>query len=282
LTDSGSIDLRLQRAKNIRVDFELGTPFVPFAPSFEPLRINPRPEVDFRTESVPWHLRREVLSYFPRAHGPESLALDLGCGSGLHRSVCEAAGFQWVGLDYDGADAPILGDGHALPFKADAFEFVLSVATMEHLRYPLVVAKDVFRVLRPGGLFIGTVAFLEPFHGDSFYHHTHLGTYNTLQFAGFEIERVSPNPEWSSLRAQATMAGLFPKIPKPIGRAVVWPLEMMHKLWWRAGRFVNSKATDNVRLLTNTGAFEFVARKPVATVYCEHMRGLSHAQNRDV
>ena len=58
------------------------------------------------------------------------------------------------------------------------------------------------------------------------------------------------------------MAGLFPKIPKPVGRAVVWPLEMMHKLWWRAGRFVNSKATDNVRLLTNTGAFEFVARKP--------------------
>jgi SAM-dependent methyltransferase len=274
-TDSSAIDLRLQRAKSLHVDFELGSPFVPRAEAFGPLPMKAQPEVDFRSESVPWHLRREVLSYFPRARGADSLALDLGCGNGVHRAVCEAAGFGWLGLDYEGADAAILGDAHSLPFKTASFEFVLSVAVMEHLRYPFIVAKEVLRVLKPGGLFIGTVAFLEPFHGDSFYHHTHLGTYNTLQFAGFEIERVSPNPEWLSLQAQATMAGLFPKIPKRLGRAVVWPLGVLHKLWWRAGRLVNQKATETQRLLTNTGAFEFVARKPATSTL--HRTGSAHS-----
>jgi SAM-dependent methyltransferase len=251
----------LQKPKSVRVDFELGAPFDPPEQAFEPLRMNPRPEVDF--SAVPWHLRRELLSYFPRARSSESLALDLGCGNGLHRGVCEAAGFKWVGVDYADADAPpILGDGHSLPFKAGAFEFILSVAVFEHLQFPLVTAKEAFRVLQPGGLFIGTVAFLEPFHGDSYYHHTHRGTYNTLRFGGFDVERVSPNPEWSSLRAQATMAGLFPKMPRGLGRGLVWPLEMLHKLWWRLGRLANAKATDSLRLRTNTGAFEFVARKP--------------------
>jgi hypothetical protein len=124
------------------------------------------------------------------------------------------------------------------------------------------VANEVSRVLKPGGLYIGSVAFLEPFHGNSFYHHTHLGTYNTLQSAGFTVAKVAPNAAWSSLQAQATMGALFPKMPEKLGRAIVWPLALMHKVWWRAGRLISTKATETSRLLSNTGSFEFVARKP--------------------
>jgi len=262
-TANGSIDLRLQKPKSFRHDFQLGTPLAPPGFSFEPLRVNPGAEVDFAAKKIPWHLTPALLSYFPRARSPESLALDLGCGTGLHRPVCEVAGFQWVGLDYEAPNAPILGDGHALPFATESFEFVFSIAVMEHIRYPFVVAREVLRVLRPGGCYIGTVAFLEPFHGDSYYHHTHLGTYNTLQSAGFNVERVAPNAAWSSLQAQATMGGLFPRMPERLGRATVWPLGGMHKAWWRAGRLFAKDASENLRLLTNTGAFEFVARKPL-------------------
>ena len=139
---------------------------------------------------------------------------------------------------------------------------VFSMAVLEHIRYPFVLGKEVRRVLKPGGMYIGTVSFLEPFHGDSYYHHTYLGTYNTLATCGFDVIRVAPNRSWSGLRAQATMGGLFPRMPQALGRAIVWPLELVHKLWWKAGSLVSKDAGENRRLLTNTGSFEFVARKP--------------------
>src|SRR5882724_6928874 len=117
-TDSGSLDLRLQRGKRVAVEFELGGPPVADGFEFKPLERRPQAEVDFSGTRVPWHLTPELLSHFPRARSPRSVALDLGCGSGLHREVCERAGFHWVGLDYGAAEAPIIGDGHALPFAS--------------------------------------------------------------------------------------------------------------------------------------------------------------------
>lgn len=262
-TAHGGLDLRLKGTKKFPYEFELGRTAPEDFP-FVPLPHNPRPEVEFPMRKVPWHLSPQLLSHFPRARSPSSFALDLGCGSGLHRFVCEQAGYRWIGLDYSAPGAPLLGDGHALPFADESIEFVLSIAVLEHIQYPFVVGREVLRVLKPGGLYIGTVAFLEPFHGNSYYHHTHLGTYNTLHSAGFSVERVGPNAAWSGLKAQASMGGLFPRMPEALARAVVWPVEMLHRLWWTTGRLASRRpnASEQMRLVTNTGAFEFIARKP--------------------
>lgn len=258
----GNLDLRLRKPKRVSCSFELGTPLTPDTFVFQPLEPAQTAQVDYSGIKTPWHLTRAILSHIPRAKSGDSVALDLGCGSGLHRDICEHAGFNWLGIDYNTREAPILGDGHALPIVDNGVEFVLSMAVLEHIRFPFVVASEVYRVLEPGGLYIGTVSFLEPFHGDSYYHHTHLGTYNTLSSAGFEVLAVGPNVTWSGLRAQATMGGLFPRMPAPLAIAAVWPLEILHKAWWRLGRLVNPSKTETVRLLINTGSFEFIARKP--------------------
>ncbi|MGH2403025.1 MAG: class I SAM-dependent methyltransferase [bacterium] len=101
------------------------------------------------------------------AAAADALALDLGCGETFHRPACEHAGYTYVGLDHASDQATVLGDAHALPFKDNSVDFILSLAVFEHIRYPFVAIPETHRVLRPGRPFIGTVAFLEPYHGAS-------------------------------------------------------------------------------------------------------------------
>jgi len=189
--------------------------------------------------------------------------LDLGCGDKDFEEICRHTKLDYVGLDYGGARPDLLGDAHALPFKDDAFDFVVSFAVLEHLRYPFVAMREAFRILKPGCLFIGTVAFLEPFHMDSYAHLTHLGTYNVLKHAGFEVQAVAPNQQWSALHALGNMI-LYPRLPKLACDAVVAPTYWLHRLWWKLGYAVDPKprTSEQYRLPATTGGFRFVVRKP--------------------
>jgi len=187
--------------------------------------------------------------------------LDVGCGDATHHHIYEHAGYKYVGLDVENSAAPILGDAHCLPFSDNLFDLVIAVTVFEHIRFPFVAMNEVFRVLKSGGKLMGTVAFLEPFHGNSFYHHTHLGILNSLNHAGFEVESISPLEGWSVLTAQADMI-LFPGLPQALARAIVWPVSVLHKLWWRKGKLIGRKPKENIRVLYSSGSFIFMAHKP--------------------
>ena len=257
-TEEGQLDLRPRSRKNIALSFALGEPEPETADQWPLLRAREAPDVDFSGTDVPYHLSRELLSWFPRAASAGGLALDLGCGTALHRGVCEQAGFGYVGVDYRGSTAPVLADGHCLPFEEASFDFVIAIAVLEHVRYPFLFLHEVARVLNPGGIFIGTVAFLEPYHA-SYYHHSHLGLLNGLAFAKLEVVACGPVKSWSALRALAEMA-LFPPLPGLFTRLLVSPLQALHRLWWSFAGAIRAGATDARRRTWTAGAFEFVAR----------------------
>jgi SAM-dependent methyltransferase len=133
--------------------------------------------------------------------------LDLGCGPRDQAIVADHFGLRYVGIDYASPQADILADGHALPFSDKSFDFVLSYAVLEHLYNPFLAMREVTRVLKPGGLFFGTVSQGEPFH-DSFFHHTSWGLLHVLHGAGLRATRLWPSHD--TLRALATM-GRYPK-----------------------------------------------------------------------
>jgi len=266
----GQLDLRLRSRRLYQLQFEIGTDpefaigsdLLSVHPPLKVLERNPKPAVDFTGMSVPWHLTGALMSHFPKAKSGDSVMLDLGCGNSVHRDVCLRAGFEYVGFDFDSPEAQILGDAHALPFRDNSFEFVLMMAVLMQIRYPFVAMKEVFRVMRSGGRFIGTVAFLQPIAEGNYYHHSYLGTLNSLDFAGFDVQNISPSVDFTALIALATMI-LFPKLPRVIAKSIVMPLQALHRIWWTLGHMLTHSryVTEQRRLLSTTGYFSFVATK---------------------
>ena len=248
--DNTQVDLRLQQSKRHVIEFEVGKDFndaVNF--DYRPLENNRQSDVDFGDQPVPSHFTKELRSYIPHASRGESLVLDLGCGATPHRKMCESAGFRYVGLDYKNKLAPILGDAHALPFRDESFELIISMNVLEHLQYPPVAYAELKRVLQKRGVLIGSVAFLEPFHDSSFYHHTHFGTYNTLSRAGLRILKIAPNIQWPVLTSMRKMEGL-PRVTSPLLMLTNLLVQLHQKLRpWPA------------RVLRLSGSFFFIATK---------------------
>lgn len=97
-----------------------------------------------------WLRAINVEKYIDRNNGANQRLLDIGCGDGyfLKRSNCE----ERIGLDKR------LGDEvtDALDFPDNHFDYVTMLAVIEHIKDPLVLMKEVHRVLKPGGHFIMT------------------------------------------------------------------------------------------------------------------------------
>lgn len=115
-------------------------------------------------------LMSEVSNRLPRG----GTVLDLGCGPRDQFAPLTHLGFKYVGVDYANPAADLLADAHSIPFADDSFDCVFSYAVLEHLHNPFIAIREISRVLKPGGRFIGTVSQGEPFHS-SYFHHTPWG-----------------------------------------------------------------------------------------------------------
>jgi len=108
----------------------------------------------------------ERIPLFKEAIGRGRRVLDLGCRSGaLSHHFLD--GNEVVGLDVDRAalaKAEALGvetveaDVESpLPLPDQSFDAVVAGELLEHLRFPDALVAEARRVLRPGGVFVGSV-----------------------------------------------------------------------------------------------------------------------------
>jgi SAM-dependent methyltransferase len=266
ITASGQVDLRLRRPKQVPVQLTIGSPNEAWHTLVEPIKPNPNPQIDYQAIPIPRllshgnRMTRELLSYFPKSRNG-GMMLDFGCGNGEFREICSQTNMQYVGIDWSGP-APILADGHALPFRDESFDFILSFAVLEHLRHPIVALREMYRVLKAGSRLIGTSGFIEPFHLDSYQHLSPLALDCLLKTAGFKIEHLEANTTWTGLRALGWMS-LFPHSPRWFGNFIVLPLELMHRAWWKIGHLIDRRiaSSDAAREVNNAGGFRWVCCK---------------------
>jgi uncharacterized protein YbaR (Trm112 family)/SAM-dependent methyltransferase len=79
----------------------------------------------------------------------------------------------------------VVADAHALPFLPGTFDYILSLAVIEHLRQPFVAAQEMYNALRNGGYVYGDCNFVFHYHG--YPHHYFNATQQGMQqvFAQF-------------------------------------------------------------------------------------------------
>lgn len=89
--------------------------------------------------------------------------------------------------DYPSTD--VVAVGERLPFRSESLDGIMSECVLEHVKDPFACAREIMRVLKPGGYLHCSVPFLQPVHAypNHFYNMTRQGLANLFQ--GMEIRK---------------------------------------------------------------------------------------------
>lgn len=105
--------------------------------------------------------RRALLDREIRRMARPGLALDIGAAGGGNTRVMQSRGWRAMATDYSDAAVAIArarglstfrADARALPVGSESCDLVVAFDVLEHIKEDHLVAAEIARVLRPGGV----------------------------------------------------------------------------------------------------------------------------------
>jgi ubiquinone/menaquinone biosynthesis C-methylase UbiE len=230
---------------------------------------------DLMRDCIPNDHARQVTSLYyldeaMTSPGAPDLVMDLGCGRGSSRERFRDhnPGVRWIGVDIsdsqeamqrEAIDAPVVHyDGVHLPLRSGSLPLVYSRQVFEHVRQPSELLREIARVLRPGGSFIGSTSQFEPYHSHSLWNYTPYGFRVLAEEAGLVLDEVRPSLDGVALimrafhRHRREEYNRYWVVDSPLNTEIdEWAAE--------TGR---RPALINLRKLMFCGQFAFRARRP--------------------
>lgn len=217
-------------------------------------------------DDLPYRLDPHLASV-PSNEGRGRWLLEIGCGERQCEPYFTRRNFHYVGMDVDirGPGPNVLGDAHNLPFRDASFDLACSMAVYQHLPAPLIAAKETFRILREGGTFFGTSAFVYGWTDRaSFNHMSHAGLVMMLRTVGFDDVRVWS--DWSYGQSIANMS-FNERGGRPWRVGARAMLGFMEWTFTRTSNMTRKLVGKDLldlerRSVETAGSLTFVARKP--------------------
>lgn len=118
--------------------------------------------------------------------------VDIGCGYGRNKGIVESVGGEWVGVEpFEGGAHTVVADAQNLPFDDNTFDIAIMDAVLEHIPEVEKAISEVSRVLKPGGQFIGYVAFMECFHEISYSHLSFKALEHYAKIYGMTLKKIT-------------------------------------------------------------------------------------------
>ena len=166
----------------------------------------------FELEDTYWwfvarrELVRELLLQYRPAHD-EIAVLDVGCGTGATLKAIDDLGMA-LGIDRSpealqfcqtrGLSRLAQATAEALPVGSGSVDVVLALDLLEHIQDDAAAARELARVLRPGGVLLATVPAGPELWSEHDEALAHLRRYRAARLrrllvdAGFDIQKLSP------------------------------------------------------------------------------------------
>jgi SAM-dependent methyltransferase len=205
--------------------------------------------------ALPAFLRRHLLYFefaadravsdFASALSGGAHVLDAGAGEGAYRHHFTRQ--RYVGLDLGVGDSnwnygelDVVGDLAALPFRDSAFAACLNVVTLEHVREPARVLREIARTLAPGGRLLLVVPQEWEVHQapHDYFRYTRFGCAWLLDQAGFNRVEIHPVGGYFRLLSRRLLNGLqfFPGMLFPLAALFLAPPALAAPLFDRLDR----------------------------------------------
>lgn len=173
----------------------------------------------------PLFLRRHVLHFevsieqalaaLARSLPTGARVLDAGSGEGQYAHLFASQRYTGVDLgvgdvawDYSRVD--VLADLTALPFRSGVFDTAIHVVTLEHVREPGCVLREIARTLAPGGLLLVVAPHEWEVHQapHDYFRYTRYGLAYLFEEAGLVQVDIQPVGGYFRLLARRLLNGL--------------------------------------------------------------------------
>ena len=162
-----------------------------------------------------------AVSAFAAALPKGARVLDAGAGEGQYNGFFRD--HRYIGVDFALGDAnwdysslDAVADLHALPFRDECFDACFNIVTLEHVREPACVLKEIARTLRRGGRLLLVVPQDWEVHQSphDYFRFTRYGVRYLLGNAGFTDIEIQPAGGFFRLLARRLLNGLqfFPPV----------------------------------------------------------------------
>lgn len=184
---------------------------------------------DYAIEQFAFSLSRELP--------PGSKILDAGAGEAPFKKFFKnhnytAVDTKWGDSEWDYSKLDLVADLTKIPVKGESFDAVLCTQVLEHLKEPEKVLKELYRVLKIGGILYlsapqGWGVHQAPY---DYYRYTCYGLKYLLEKAGFKKIYIKPCCGYYSYLADRLT--VFPKtmfwqIKSRWIRVILFPLELL-------------------------------------------------------
>jgi SAM-dependent methyltransferase len=157
------------------------------------LFVEPKLNKDFAHYVVRLSIIKALKRYLPQFSG---IVVDLGCGNMPYKeiilsnkAITKYISVDWPETDMYKSQPDVVWDGKHIPLEDNSIDFLLLTEVAEHLSDPESVFREIKRILKPGGVLVGTTPFFWPLHEVP---------HDIQRLSPFGIKRIIDNVGFSS------------------------------------------------------------------------------------